>query len=209
MEFYSANASGDVGRGAIVRMVGRSIGALSLDFLTVGMLNGTLKASGMGCSDAEAEVAAMRTGHWGVLGVVLLFGVTECGGTTAAAPASLLGSAKSSVVAGLPVPSRAVVVVDKPNELGEYRLPSGVSLASLNEWFDQHLRQNVSRQWVRCRLSHTHGPGAGKIWSWKKDGSLLDIITISIPGPRDGTGSQTAQVRFTEKLEKESLLSCT
>jgi hypothetical protein len=117
--------------------------------------------------------------------------------TTTTAPP--LGAAKASVVAGLPVPSSAVVVVDKPNELGEYRLPNGVSLASLNEWFDQHLPQNVWKQWVRCRLTNAHGPGAGKIWSWEKDGSLLDIVTISIPG----------QVRFTEKLQKQSLLSCT
>lgn len=97
------------------------------------------------------------------------------------------------MVAGLPVPSRAVLGVNKPNTIGEYRLPHGVSLRSLNEWFDQHLPQKVWKQWVRCRLFHTHGPGAaGKIWSWKMDGSLLDIITISIPG----------QVRFTEKLRK-------
>ena len=45
--------------------------------------------------------------------------------------------------------------------------------------------------------SHT-GRAPGKIWSWKMDGSLLDIITISIHG----------QVRFTETLQKQSLLSC-
>ena len=140
----------------------------------------------------------MRTGRWG-MGVVILLSVAGFSSTTAAAPASPLGAAKASVVAGLPVPSRAVVVVDKPNELGEYRLPNGVSLASVNKWFDQHLPHIAWKQWVRCQLSNAHGPDAGKIWSWKMDGSLLDIITISIPG----------QVRFTEKLQKHSLLSCT
>ena len=116
---------------------------------------------------------------------------------------SPLGAAKASIVADLPVPSKAVLVVNKPNELGEYLLPHGVSLTTLNDWFDQHLPQNGWKQWVPCRLSHTHGPSA--IWSWKMDGSFLDLFTISIPR----TKYISSQVRFTERLQKLFPLVCT
>ena len=146
----------------------------------------------------------MRTGRWGVLVAVISLSVAGCSSSTGAAPASPLGAAKASIVAGLPVPSKAVLVVNKPNELGEYRLPSGVSLAALNDWFDQHLPQGGWKQWVRCQLPNAHGPGAGRVWSWKMDGSLLDIVTISIPG----TNYIPGQVRFTERLQELFPLSC-
>jgi hypothetical protein len=141
----------------------------------------------------------MRIVRWGVLVAVIFLSVAGCSSTTGAATAPSLGVAKASIVAGLPVPSKAVVVVSKPNEIGEYRLPKGVSLAALNQWFDQHLPQSHWKQWVRCQVSNAHGPGAGKIWTWKMEGSLLNLVTLSVPG----------EVRFTEKLQKRSLLSCT
>jgi hypothetical protein len=147
----------------------------------------------------------MRTGRRGLLVLVISLCVAGCSSTTAAAPASPLGMPKASIVADLPVPSEALLVVNKPNQLGEYRLPNGVSLVALNDWFDQQLPQSGWKQWVRCRLSHSHGSAAGKIWSWRKDGSFLDLFTISIPG----TKSIPGQVRFTERLQKLFPLVCT
>ena len=64
------------------------------------------------------------------------------------------------------MPSRAVFLVGKQNQFGEYGLPSGVSLAALNDWFDQHLPRNQPwTQWSWCSLSHAHGPGVGSmVW---------------------------------------------
>lgn len=140
----------------------------------------------------------MRTRRCAVLVVVVLLSVAGCSSTTGAT-ASLLGAATPSIVAGLPVPSKAILEMTKPHELGEYRLPNGVSLAALNQWFDQHLPQSHWKQWVRCQVTNAHGPGTGKIWSWKMEGSLLNLVTLSVPG----------QVRFTENLQKQSVHSCT
>jgi hypothetical protein len=107
----------------------------------------------------------MRTGRYGLLLIVaILLVAAGCSTTPKAAKLTTaqgprLGEAKSSLVAGLPMPSSAVFGVGKRNELAEYRMPSGVSLASLNQWFDQHLPRSW-KQWKRCQLNHAHGPGS-------------------------------------------------
>ena len=160
---------------------------------------------GNGADWSLGTTATVRIGRWGLLVVAFWFCTPGCSNTPAAAPASPLGAAKASIVVGLPVPSGAALVVNKPNELGEYRLPRDVGLAALNEWFNHHLPPNDWKDWVRCHLDDVHDQGLGKLWSWKLNGSLLDLGTISIPG----TGSMPGQVRVTERIQKLSPLVCT
>lgn len=93
------------------------------------------------------------------------------------------------------MPASTIFLVGKQDEAGEYGLPSGMSLTTLNGWFEQHLPPNHPwRHWSWCRISDTHGPGAGSIvWSWKMDGSLLELAATSIAG----------RSRFTEALQKQ------
>jgi hypothetical protein len=129
-------------------------------------------------------------------GVVIAVGLSAAGCSTTA-PQAQLGTAKASVVEALPVPSHAVFLVGRPNQFGEYALPSGVTLAALNQWFDQHVpRDHPWMHWSWCPLSHAHGPGAGSsIWSWHRCGSFLDLVTTSVAG----------RSRFTEALQKGAL----
>jgi hypothetical protein len=114
----------------------------------------------------------------------LLVLAAGCSSANTATPDVSLGAAKESIVEGLPIPSSAVFLVGKQNIFGEYRMPSGVSLASLNEWFDHHLPPNTSwGHWSWCHISHAHGFGVGSMaWTWKMDGSLLDLVTTSVGG---------------------------
>jgi hypothetical protein len=141
------------------------------------------------------EVGDVKAGR--LSGVVIAVGLSAAGCSTPA-PQAQLGTAKASVVEALPVPSRAVFLVGRPNQFAEYALPSGVSLTALNQWFDQHLpRDHPWMHWSWCSLSHAHGPGAGSsIWSWQRDGSFLDLVTTSVAG----------RSRFTEALQKQALV---
>jgi len=130
---------------------------------------------------------------WVVIALAL-----SAAGCSSTAPQAQLGTAKASVVEDLPVPSRAVLLVGKQNQLGEYGLPSGVTLATLNQWLDRHLpRDQPWMHWSWCPLSHAHGPGVGSMtWSWQRDGSLLDLVTTSVAG----------RSRLTEALQKQALV---
>jgi hypothetical protein len=135
----------------------------------------------------------MRAGRCGLLALGIVLFTTGCSTT---AQGSQLGMAKASAVAGLPVPSNAVLV-SKRNQLAEYRIPRDVTLATLNNWFEQYLSRNQSwKQWSSCQIiNYQRTSPQSMVWSWKQAGSFLYLATISTSG----------QIRFTESVQKLSI----
>jgi hypothetical protein len=112
--------------------------------------------------------------------------LTSCGSPNLTALP--LGRAKASVIEGLPVPTKAVLELERPGESAIYNLV-GEPIGSVNAWYNTRLppgRNWNSWTWVspnlRC-LNLFHSKAEGRTWT--NGNSTLDLETTAVAS---GTG---------------------
>jgi hypothetical protein len=116
--------------------------------------------------------------HLGRVGILIFVGllVSSCGHTSAG-----LGSAVSSTVEGLPVPSTVTPIHQTSNYFASYAAPKGITVAALTQWEKGHLPiGRIWKGWAPCRT--TIGTRAipttdGETWAWKRGDLVLNVGT--------------------------------